>query len=98
MRVVAGGQLRRRRHTRGWYAAARDGVAPRGRLRAGLTLVPRGEFSVVIAGIAVAGGYPEVGLLATAYVLILAVVGPILARYSDSIAGRLRLGAAPGHR
>jgi CPA2 family monovalent cation:H+ antiporter-2 len=84
----------------GWYAAARDRVAPRGRLRAGFTLVPRGEFSVVIAGIAVAGGYPEVGLLATAYVLILAVAGPVLAKYSDAIASRLRLGAprvaAPG--
>ncbi len=72
----------------GWYAASRDGVAPRGRLRAGLTLVPRGEFSIVIAGLAVAAGHREVGLIATAYVLMLAVVGPMLARFSDQIAAR----------
>lgn len=72
----------------GWYAASRDGVARRGRLRAGLTLVPRGEFSIVIAGLAVGAGYREVGLVATAYVLILAVLGPVLAKVSDQIAGR----------
>ena len=50
----------------GWYAAGRDGVQKRGRLRAGLTLAPRGEFSIVIAGLAVMAGYREVGLIATA--------------------------------
>ncbi len=70
----------------GWYAAARDGVRPAGRLRAGFALTPRGEFSIVIAGLAVAAGYREVGLAATAYVLVLAVVGPVLARFSDEIA------------
>ncbi len=70
----------------GWYAARRDGVQRRGRLRAGLALVPRGEFSIVIAGIAFVAGYPEVGVIATAYVLVLAVVGPILAKFSDNIA------------
>jgi len=73
----------------GWYAAGRDGVQKRGRLRAGLTLAPRGEFSVVIAGLAVAGGYTQVGLIATAYVLILAVLGPVLAKFSDAIGGRI---------
>jgi CPA2 family monovalent cation:H+ antiporter-2 len=29
----------------GWWAAKRAGIGPRGRLRAGLSLVPRGEFS-----------------------------------------------------
>src|SRR5688500_9523981 len=45
----------------GWYAAARDGVGVPGRLRAGTVLVPRGEFSIVIAGLAVAAGIPAVG-------------------------------------
>lgn len=72
----------------GWYAAAREGVQPWGRLRAGLGLAPRGEFSIVIAGLAVSAGYRQVGLLATAYVLLLAVIGPILAKFSDAIAGR----------
>ena len=73
----------------GWYAARRDGVGPRGRLRAGFTLVPRGEFSIVIAGLAVTAGYARVGLIATAYVMILAVVGPVLARVSDTVADRI---------
>jgi CPA2 family monovalent cation:H+ antiporter-2 len=64
----------------GWYAAARDGVGTRGRVRAGLSLVARGEFSIVIAGLAVGAGIVEVGPLATAYVLILAIAGPVLAR------------------
>jgi len=65
----------------GWYAARHAGVARRGRMRAGLALIARGEFSIVIAGIAVAGGATgELGPLVAAYVLMLALAGPILAR------------------
>jgi monovalent cation:H+ antiporter-2, CPA2 family len=79
----------------GWWAAGRAGVGPRGRLRAGLSLVPRGEFSIVIAGLAVAAGSDsEVGPLATAYVLILAVTGSLAMRYAD----RVPLPAALGVR
>jgi CPA2 family monovalent cation:H+ antiporter-2 len=73
----------------GWWAAKRIGVGPRGRWRAGTALVPRGEFSIVIAGLAVARE-PELGPLATAYVLILAVLGPVLARTSEPL--RIALG------
>jgi CPA2 family monovalent cation:H+ antiporter-2 len=46
--------------------------------------MPRGEFSVVIAGLAVASGVePELAPLAAAYVLITVVSGPILARLTD---------------
>jgi CPA2 family monovalent cation:H+ antiporter-2 len=76
----------------GWFAAGRDGVGPRGRLRAGAALVARGEFSVVVAGLAVAGGLPEVGPVATGYVLVMAVLGPVLARVVDPLADRLPLG------
>lgn len=69
----------------GWYAARRDDVAVRGRVRAGTALVARGEFSVVIAGLAVAAGYVEVGSLASAYILLLAVTGPLLARAADGM-------------
>ncbi len=65
----------------GWLAAARDGVQRRGRLRAGAALVPRGEFSIVIAALAVGAGYPEVGALAACYVLLTAIGGPLLARW-----------------
>jgi len=70
----------------GWYAAARDGAGPRGRMRAGLVLAARGEFAVVIAGLAVAAGYEDAGPLTAAYVLILAVISPILARFGDFFA------------
>jgi monovalent cation:H+ antiporter-2, CPA2 family len=67
----------------GWFAARRDGVARPGRLRAGTVLVARGEFSIVIAGLAVAAGVPELGPLATGYVLVLAVAGPVLTRLAE---------------
>jgi CPA2 family monovalent cation:H+ antiporter-2 len=74
----------------GWFAAGRDGVATAGRVRAGAALVARGEFSIVIAGLAVAAGLAEVGPIATAYVLLMAVVGPVLARFSEPLASRTR--------
>ena len=68
----------------GVFAARRAGVALPGQVRAGLALMPRGEFSIVIAGLAVASGVePELAPLATAYVLITVVTGPMLARLSD---------------
>ncbi|MGY1857679.1 cation:proton antiporter [Modestobacter sp. SYSU DS0290] len=74
----------------GWFAARRDGVAVPGRLRAGAALVARGEFSVVIAGLAVTAGLTAVGPLATGYVLVLAVAGPLLARFADPLSARFR--------
>ncbi|MDV9177825.1 cation:proton antiporter, partial [Streptomyces sp. W16] len=54
------------------------------------TLVARGEFSIVIAGLAVTAGIePSLGPLATAYVLILVIVGPLSARYTEPLATRL---------
>jgi CPA2 family monovalent cation:H+ antiporter-2 len=74
----------------GWWAAGRAGIGRAGRLRAGTVLVARGEFSIVIAGLAVAAGLQSrVGPLATAYVLALAVLGPLLARAADPLATHL---------
>ncbi|MFD7436227.1 cation:proton antiporter [Streptomyces sp. NPDC059861] len=74
----------------GYWAARRTGVGPRGRWRAGGTLVARGEFSIVIAGLAVTEGIePSLGPLATAYVLILVMLGPLTARYTEPVASRL---------
>ncbi|MBB3085698.1 cation:proton antiporter [Geodermatophilus sabuli] len=67
----------------GWFAAGRDGVAAPGRLRAGTALVARGEFSIVIAGLAVAAGVTGLGPVATGYVLVLAVLGPVLTRFAE---------------
>ncbi|WDZ86130.1 cation:proton antiporter [Micromonospora cathayae] len=69
----------------GYLAARRAGIAEPGRWRAGLALVPRGEFSIVIAGLAVSSGRvePALAALAAAYVLITVVTGPMLARLPD---------------
>jgi CPA2 family monovalent cation:H+ antiporter-2 len=71
----------------GIWAAARVGIARPGRFRAGATLIARGEFSIVIAGLALASGAipDELAALATAYVLIMAVVGPLAARYVEPL-------------
>jgi monovalent cation:H+ antiporter-2, CPA2 family len=75
------------KYATGWWAARRAGIGPRGRVRAGAALIPRGEFAVVIAGIGVAAGQTEdLGSVTACYVLILAVVGPIITRYADPIA------------
>ena len=68
----------------GWVAARRAGIAIPGRIRAGAALIPRGEFSIVIAGLATAAGVdPRLAALAAAYVLAMAVLGPVLARFAD---------------
>lgn len=61
------------------YWAARKVADRAGRLRAGAALVARGEFSIVIAGLG-ASIEPKLGPVSAAYVLILAILGPILAR------------------
>jgi len=69
----------------GYLAAKRAGIGAPGRWRTGLTLTPRGEFSIVIAGLAVGAGIePTLAPLAAAYVLITIVVGPLLARLPDT--------------
>lgn len=84
----------------GWWAAKRQGIARMGQARAGAALVARGEFSIVIAGLAVSAGAVdnELAALATAYVLIMAVFGPLAARFVEPIAKlaitRLRPAAA----
>jgi CPA2 family monovalent cation:H+ antiporter-2 len=68
----------------GWYAARRAGVGRSGRLRAGLALIARGEFSIVIAGLAVGVvGAGELPALAAAYVLLMAIAGPLAAKLAD---------------
>jgi CPA2 family monovalent cation:H+ antiporter-2 len=66
----------------GYWAARRAGSSKRGARRAGATLVPRGEFSIVLAGIAIAGGIDsDLGPITVAYVLLLAVGGSVAARF-----------------
>ncbi|BCW08204.1 MULTISPECIES: cation:proton antiporter [Micrococcaceae] len=76
----------------GFWAAKRAGIAMPGRFRAGAALIARGEFSIVIAGLAVASGAvpDEVAALATAYVLIMAITGPLAARFVEPVVKALR--------
>jgi CPA2 family monovalent cation:H+ antiporter-2 len=65
----------------GMFAARRDGVARRGQLRAGTTLIARGEFSLIIIGL-LGSSMAGVSVLATTYVFVLAIVGPVLTRFT----------------
>ncbi|MGM1058512.1 cation:proton antiporter [Saccharothrix sp. Mg75] len=71
----------------GWWAAKRQGVGRMGRARAGAALVARGEFSIVIASLTVASGAVDgqLAALATAYVLLMAVLGPVAARVVEPL-------------
>ena len=93
--------------TTGYWAAKRAGIAERGRWRAGGALVARGEFSIVIAGLAISAGAvdPSLGPMATAYVLLLVVIGPLTARFTEPAAQRITRwrgkdypAASPGRR
>ncbi|MEU1971348.1 cation:proton antiporter [Microbacterium sp. NPDC019599] len=69
----------------GYLAARSAGIGEAGRWRAGFAITPRGEFSIVIAGLAVAGGLDRsLAALATAYVLITIVAGPLVSRIPDT--------------
>jgi CPA2 family monovalent cation:H+ antiporter-2 len=68
----------------GWLTARRAGVGRRGRLRAASVLVARGEFSIAIAALGVSAGVePALGPLTAAFVLALAVAGPVLSRVAE---------------
>ena len=64
-----------------------------GRARAGAVLIARGEFSIVIAGLAEASGHVPAALaaLASSYVLLMAVIGPIGARVVEPVVRRAAL-------
>jgi CPA2 family monovalent cation:H+ antiporter-2 len=67
----------------GMYAARRDGVARRGQLRAGTALIARAEFSLIIIGL-VGTSIHDLAPVAMSYVFVVAVVGPVLARFSGA--------------
>jgi CPA2 family monovalent cation:H+ antiporter-2 len=74
----------------GFLAAARAGLGLGERIRAGAALVSRGEFSIVIAGLAVAAGLnSRLAPLTAAYVFIMAITGPLIARAAGPAAAWL---------
>jgi CPA2 family monovalent cation:H+ antiporter-2 len=80
------------------FAARRDGVGRLGRLRAGTVLIVRGEFSLVIIGL-VGASVEAVESVATAYVFVLALAGPLLTRFVGARAApptRMPVSRGPG--
>ena len=72
--------------TSGMIAGRSSGLSPKASLNIGLTLLARGEFSIIVANLGKAGGLLAViQPFAALYVLILAVLGPILAKESKAI-------------
>jgi CPA2 family monovalent cation:H+ antiporter-2 len=71
----------------GIWAARRAKIAVAGQIRAGTAIVSRGEFNIVIAGLATGSGIiaPGFAALAAAYVLILAITGPLIARAGEPV-------------
>lgn len=68
----------------GYVASRSAGIGEAGRWRAGLALMPRGEFSIVIAGLALTAGVDRrIAALAAAYAIITILFGPVLARIPD---------------
>ena len=72
--------------TVGFVAARRAGIKRRGRWRAAVALIPRGEFSVIVAALAVgAGAEEQLGPLTACYVLLTIVLGTAVVRLPDRL-------------
>jgi CPA2 family monovalent cation:H+ antiporter-2 len=69
----------------GWWIGQRDGLPPRSALALGLTLIPRGEFSIVLAGIAATAGFHELAALVAMLVLALSLVGTAAIRFAPEL-------------
>ncbi|MFD0868932.1 cation:proton antiporter [Paenibacillus residui] len=70
----------------GMLAGKIAGISPRASVNIGLTLSSRGEFSIIMANIGKAGGLlPVVQSFAVLYVLLLAILGPLLTKESKRI-------------
>jgi CPA2 family monovalent cation:H+ antiporter-2 len=74
----------------GVIGARIHGFGQRAAANAGLTLLGRGEFSLILATLAAAAGLDRrLGPFIALYVLVLAIAGPLLASRSRALAKRL---------
>jgi CPA2 family monovalent cation:H+ antiporter-2 len=68
----------------GWLAGRHAGLTSAERWRAGSLLVPRAEFSLIVAGLGGAAQLePKLVPITVDYVMLLAVLGPIGVRLTD---------------
>ena len=74
----------------GMISGRMSGYSHRASANIGLTITSRGEFSIILAGLAAAGALlPILQSFAALYVLILAVLGPLLTKESKWIYSKL---------
>lgn len=72
--------------TAGMLAGRSAGLSPKASVNIGLTIVSRGEFSIIMANMAKAGALMAViQPFAALYVLILAILGPLLTKENKAI-------------
>lgn len=72
--------------TAGMIAGSKAGLSHKASTNIGLTLVSRGEFSIIVANIGIAGGLmAAIKPFSALYVLILASLGPLLTKESGRI-------------
>lgn len=70
----------------GMIAGHRAGLSKKASTNIGLTIVSRGEFSIIVANIGIEGGLTAVlQPFSALYVLILAILGPLLTKESKNI-------------
>lgn len=70
----------------GMIAGRKAGLSHKGSLNIGLTIMARGEFSIIVANLGIAAGLmPKLKSFSALYVLILAILGPMLAKESKHI-------------
>ena len=70
----------------GLIVGKRNGLSPVGSLNTGFTLLARGEFSIIIVNLALAGSLmPILQPFAALYVLILASASPLLSKETERI-------------
>ena len=70
----------------GMIAGRRAGLSHKASSNIGLTIVSRGEFSIIVANLGIAGGLSaSLKPFAALYVLILAILGPLLTKESKRI-------------
>lgn len=75
-----------------WWIGARQGLSHAVRINLGLTISPRGEFSILVASYGVAAGHSELRSLVAAVVIVLAIAGSMLTQAGP------RIGAAVSRR
>ncbi|CAG7644720.1 K(+)/H(+) antiporter subunit KhtU [Paenibacillus solanacearum] len=76
----------------GMIAGRKAGLSHKASLNIGLTVMARGEFSIIVANLGIAAGLlPKLKPFSALYVLVLAIIGPLLAKESRLIYNGLNL-------